>query len=69
MINGMHAFIGCALGRIFTINAMVNVEIPGDPKSSDLIKSVSPGMAAAEQHATPRYSVVNRRSNSNPTSN
>lgn len=56
-------------GEIFAVNAMVNVEIPGDPKSSDIISSAPPGAAAAEQHATPRYTAVNRRSNSNQTYN
>ena len=69
MIGGVLVFIGCVPGEILAINARVNVEIPGDPDSSDLIKSVSPGTAAAEQHATPLYSSANRRSGSNPTYN
>jgi len=69
MIGGVLVFIGCAPGEILVINAMVNVEIPGDPNSSDLIKSVSPGTAAAEQHAAPLNSPANRRSYFNPTSN
>lgn len=69
MIDEVPAFTSCAPGEISAINVMVNVEIPAAPKNRGIIKSAPPGMAAAEQHATHRYTAANRRSSSNPTDN